>query len=147
MIDAVLGRLLRLTNTNFSANRAISNVVSMSQENEYTESLFAYGTLQQEAVQQSTFGRILEGQPDALTGYTLKMILIHDQDFVAASGSAHHRNLQFTGRASDLVEGTVFKVSRKELEQADAYEPEGYERALVQLRSGTDAWVYLNNRR
>ena len=119
----------------------------MGPGNEKPESLFAYGTLQQEAVQRSTFGRSLEGQPDALTGYTLTMIPIEDQKFVATSGAIHHRNLEFTGLASDFVDGTVFRVSRKELEQADAYEPEGYERARVQLRSGIDAWVYLNTHR
>jgi len=31
--------------------------------------LFSYGTLQQEAVQMSTFGRLLDGQPDELVGF------------------------------------------------------------------------------
>ena len=106
--------------------------------------MFAYGTLQTEAVQLATFGRRLAGQPDALVGYSLTMIQIEDQDFVAASGTAHHRNLQFTGSASALVEGTVFTLTKKELEQADAYEPAGYKRVLAQLKSGMQAWVYLN---
>src|SRR5215470_8984287 len=97
-----------------------------------TEHLFAYGTLQTEAVQLATFGRILEGQPDALVGYSLTMIQIEDQDFVAANG-ANQRNLQFTGSASDFVEGTVFTVTKQELEQADVYEPAEYHRVLVQL--------------
>ena len=45
------------------------------------------------------------------------------QPFVAESGTARRRNLQFTGAASDVVEGTVFAVTRRELEQADAFEP------------------------
>src|SRR5207244_3523330 len=117
---------------------------SMSLEAKETEHLFAYGTLQTEAVQLPTFGRKLKGKPDALVGYHLTMIEVQDQDFVATSGTAHHRNLQFTGLASDFVEGTVLTVTRKELEQADAYEPADYERVLVQLRSGMDAWVYLS---
>lgn len=112
---------------------------------EETERLFAYGTLQTEAVQLATFGRRLEGQPDALVGYCLTMVEIEDQDFVAASGSAQHRNLQFTGLASDFVEGTVFTMTRNELEQADEYEPADYRRMLVQLRSGVKAWVYVVN--
>jgi gamma-glutamylcyclotransferase (GGCT)/AIG2-like uncharacterized protein YtfP len=112
---------------------------------EETERLFAYGTLQTEAVQLATFGRRLEGRPDALAGYRLTTVEIADQDFVAASGSAHHRNLQFTGLASDFVEGTVFAVTGEELEQADEYEPADYKRALVQLRSGVNAWVYVVN--
>jgi gamma-glutamylcyclotransferase (GGCT)/AIG2-like uncharacterized protein YtfP len=109
-----------------------------------TERLFSYGTLQTEAVQLSTFGRRLAGNPDALVGYSLRMIKIEDQDFVATSGAEFHRNLEFTGSASDLVEGTVFSVTHKELEQADAYEPDGYKRVLVRLQSGTEAWVYFN---
>jgi gamma-glutamylcyclotransferase (GGCT)/AIG2-like uncharacterized protein YtfP len=76
--------------------------------------------------------------------YALRSIEIQDQEFVATSGSAIHRNLEFTGDVSDFVEGTVFKVSKKELEQADAYEPEGYKRIEVQLKSGGNAWVYLD---
>src|SRR5262245_89997 len=119
---------------------------NMSLEEEKTEKLFAYGTLQTEAVQLATFGRRLEGKPDILVGYSLTMIEIEDQDFVALSGTANHRNLQFTGIASDLVEGTIFPVTRKELEQADAYEPVEYQRVAVQLRSGITAWIYLNIR-
>ena len=107
-----------------------------------TERLFSYGTLQTESVQLSTFGRILSGNRDALVGYRLRMIKIEDQGFVATSGAEYHRNLEFTGSASDLVEGTVFFVTQPELEQADAYEPEGYKRVRVKLRSGTEAWVY-----
>jgi gamma-glutamylcyclotransferase (GGCT)/AIG2-like uncharacterized protein YtfP len=116
----------------------------MSQAEKETESLFSYGTLQTEAVQLATFGRRLEGRSDVLVGYSLTMIRIKDQNFVATSGSAHHSNIQFTGLATDLVEGTVFTVTRKELERADAYEPAGYKRVLAQLGSGMNAWVYVN---
>ena len=109
------------------------------------ENLFTYGTLQLEEVQLSTFGRKLEGKPDALVGYRLVMIKIQDEDFVVKSGTADHRNLQFTGDSSDLVEGIVFSVTMEELEQSDAYEPEGYERVLVQCRSGLSAWIYLSS--
>jgi gamma-glutamylcyclotransferase (GGCT)/AIG2-like uncharacterized protein YtfP len=74
------------------------------------------------------------------------MIQITDQEFVATSGAEYHRNLEFTGNTSDFVEGTVFSVTDQELEQADAYEPDGYARVRVKLRSGTEAWVYLNQR-
>lgn len=107
------------------------------------ERLFAYGTLQTEAVQLSLFGRRLDGQADALVGYRLRIVRIEDQEFVAASGTADHRNLEFTGDPNDLVGGVAFNVTSEELEQADAYEPAGYKRELVQLRSGSSAWVYL----
>ena len=115
----------------------------MSSEEQPTETLFSYGTLQLEEVQLATFGRKLQGQPDALRGYRLVMIKITDEDFVVKSGTADHRNLQFTGDSDDLVEGCALKVTRAELEQADAYEPEGYVRVKTQLRSGADAWVFV----
>jgi len=116
----------------------------MDHEPEETERLFSYGTLQTESVQLSTFGRKLNGSPDALPGYRVQMIQITDQDFVTTSGAEYHRNLEFTGTTSDLVQGTVFSVTQQELEQADAYEPDGYERMQVKLRSGTEAWVYVS---
>ena len=97
------------------------------------ERLFSYGTLQTESVQLSTFDRKLEGSPDALVGYRLRMIKLDAE---------YHRNLEFTGSASDFVEGTVYSVTEQELEQADAYEPDGYERTQMKLHSGTKAWVY-----
>jgi hypothetical protein len=109
-----------------------------------SELLFAYGTLQQAEVQLATFGRTLNGRRDALIGYRLRMIRIDDQEFAAASGTANHRNLECTGDPGDVVEGTAFNVTNSDLQQADAYEPAGYTRTLVQLRSGVNAWVYLH---
>ena len=111
---------------------------------EPTEHLFSYGTLQEEAVQLSTFGRRLQGAPDCLPGYKILMIPIQDREFVAASGASQHRDLQFTGIVSDVVEGFVFEVTRRELEQADAYEPKDYKRVQARLRSGVNAWIYLS---
>ena len=116
----------------------------MSSDVKQTENLFTYGTLQLDEVQLETFGRRLEGRPDTLPEYHLVIITIKDQDFVIKSGTAEHRNLRFTGNSSDTVHGIVFLVTMEELEEADAYEPEGYGRQLVQLKSGTSAWVYLN---
>src|SRR5215204_4188858 len=94
----------------------------MTIDEDSTENLFSYGTLQSEAVQRSIFGRRLEGEPDLLDGYRLAMIKIQQSDFVRLSGAEHHRNIQFTGLDSDVIEGTVLKVTKQELEQADAYE-------------------------
>ncbi len=109
-----------------------------------TENLFSYGTLQHEDVQLATFGRKLDGKPDALPGYKLVGIKITDEEFVSKSGTANHRNLEFTGDSSDVVEGTVLHVTRKELEHADKYEPEGYIRVRAQLSSGDEAWVFIH---
>jgi gamma-glutamylcyclotransferase (GGCT)/AIG2-like uncharacterized protein YtfP len=110
---------------------------------EHTDRLFSYGTLQTEPVQLSLFGRRLDGQPDALVGYCLVTIQVQDQSFVAHSG-AMQRNLLHTGNVSDVVEGSVLMLTKVELERADAYEPAEYRRVKVQLRSGSDAWVYLS---
>lgn len=115
----------------------------MSQEE--TEFLFAYGTLQTEAVQLATFGRRLEGQHDALVGYRLVLVESADQEFAKTSGTAQHRSLQPTGLTSDFVAGTVFRVTPQELEQADEYEPTDYHRVQVPLRSGGTAWVYVQH--
>ena len=109
-----------------------------------TENLFTYGTLQLTEVQLETFGRTLQGSPDLLVGYRLVQIEIQDQNFVAKSGTANHRNLQFTGDPNDSVPGIVFKVTKQELENSDTYEPTGYQRVLVQLKSGANAWIYLD---
>ena len=116
----------------------------MAVAEQQTESLFSYGTLQSESVQLATFGRRLDGQPDALVGYSIVMIEIEDQDFVVTSGTPHHRNLCFTGAQSDIVEGTRLSLTKSELDLADSYEPSNYERIQVQLRSGATAWVYIS---
>lgn len=116
----------------------------MSSAEQATENLFSYGTLRLEEVQVETFGRRLDGEPDTLPGYRLVMITITDEDFVIKSGTADHRNLEFTGDETDIVEGFVFKVTKQELEKADAYEPEGYERMTARLRSGGSAWVFVH---
>jgi hypothetical protein len=117
----------------------------MTMDEQETEFLFTYGTLQTEAVQIATFGRKLDARPDALVGYRIVTIEIEDQDFVAVSGTARHRNLQFTGAPSDIVEGTLLSLTHHELALADSYEPSGYQRVQVRPQSGSTAWVYLNN--
>ena len=106
--------------------------------------LFSYGTLQQEGVQLSTFGRRLEGKPDALVGYAQSLVDIADPDVIAKSGKAQHPIVAYTGWGEDRVPGTVFEVSEQELEHADAYEVEAYRRVLVTLASGAKAWVYVD---
>jgi gamma-glutamyl AIG2-like cyclotransferase len=111
-----------------------------------TENLFSYGTLQQESVQFTTFGRVLEGKPDRVAGHRITLVPITDDNVITATRSTHHQNIQPTGVASDYVDGTVFAVSSDELEQADAYErPANYRRVLLQLESGDHAWVYLHS--
>jgi hypothetical protein len=109
----------------------------------HAELLFAYGTLQLEAVQLATFGRRLEGTSDALAGFDLVPLQITDQAVAALSGSARHTMAHFTGRASDVVSGTVFVVTPEELQHADRYEVADVKRVAVVLQSGLRAWAYI----
>ena len=108
--------------------------------------LFSYGTLQQDNVQQATFGRLLKGSVDALVGYAQLMVTIEDADVVARSGKTHHPIVAFTGEGEDRVAGTVFEISDAELAAADAYEVDAYKRILAPLASGLNAWVYVDAR-
>jgi gamma-glutamylcyclotransferase (GGCT)/AIG2-like uncharacterized protein YtfP len=108
--------------------------------------LFSYGTLQQEAVQLSTFGRRLAGWPDELVGFEQGLYEIEDPEFVAASGKVQHAIVRFNGRDDSRVSGTVFEVTDSELASADRYEPAGYERVSATLASGKQAWVYADAR-
>jgi gamma-glutamylcyclotransferase (GGCT)/AIG2-like uncharacterized protein YtfP len=108
--------------------------------------LFSYGTLQQESVQMSIFGRLLQGQPDELIGFEQSLLKIEDPLFVAASGKNHHAIVKYSGRNESRVRGTVFEISDSELANADLYEPPGYKRILAMLASGKEAWVYADSR-
>jgi gamma-glutamylcyclotransferase (GGCT)/AIG2-like uncharacterized protein YtfP len=107
------------------------------------ENLFSYGTLQLESVQLSTFGRKLEGDADCLVGYKLSFVTIEDEAVVTVSGMAAHPIITYTNNANDTVNGTVFTITADELQQADEYEVDDYERISIQLQSGKTAWVYV----
>jgi gamma-glutamylcyclotransferase (GGCT)/AIG2-like uncharacterized protein YtfP len=104
-----------------------------------TELLFSYGTLRQPEVQLTTFGRELDGRPDAIVGYDLEYVTITDPHVIATSGSDRHPILKPTERADAAVEGTVFAISAEELAAADEYEVDDYRRIAVPLRSGDHA--------
>ena len=107
------------------------------------ERLFSYGTLQTKPVQLSTFGRELEGSVDSIVGYQLSQVTISDQSVLQASGVSEHPILQYTGKSSDVIEGTVYLISEAELEKADEYEVDDYKRVLASCASGEKAWVYV----
>ena len=108
--------------------------------------LFSYGTLQQEAVQISTFGRRLQGHADELVGFEQSLLKIEDPAFVATSGKAYHAIVKFNGRNNSRVPGMVFEVTEDELARSDTYEPAGYTRIAATLASGKTAWVYADAR-
>lgn len=109
--------------------------------------LFSYGTLQQENVQLSTFGRLLHGQRDELPGFEQSSVRIEDPRVVATSGKTHHANVTFNGRNDSRVSGTVFEITDAELAAADQYEQvAAYTRVAAMLASGKQAWVYVDAR-
>jgi len=108
--------------------------------------LFSYGSLQEENVQLSIFGRRLEGQRDELPGSALSSVRIADPQVVDATGMTHYANVQFNGRSDSRVSGTVFEITDAELAAADQYEePAAYKRVLALLASGKQAWVYIHD--
>jgi len=109
--------------------------------------LFSYGTLQEENVQRSTFGRLLEGQRDELLGFEPSLIKIEDPQVVATIGKTHHANVTFNGRNDSRVSGTLFEITDAELAAADLYEDLAtYKRIVATLASGKQAWVYVDAR-
>lgn len=108
--------------------------------------LFSYGTLRDEQVQLSLFGRTLVGQNDCLLGYRQELARVEDPEFARTSGKSHHAILRPAGSDAAQVEGTAFEVTDAELEHADKYEPVEYKRVLARLASGGRAWVYADAR-
>ena len=106
--------------------------------------LFSYGTLQDEVVQFSLFGRALVGQKDALLGFKRTLVPIGDPKFARTSGNTHHAILRPTQDRSAAVHGTALEVTEGELERADKYEPIEYRRITVSLASGKQASVYID---
>ena len=107
--------------------------------------LFSYGTLQQEGVQLSSFGRRLKGVKDELPGYRVSLVQVTDPGVIAASGRTHHENAIFTGKADDRIPGTLFEVTEAEIAKADHYELlSGYRRIEAVLVSGTKAILYIH---
>ena len=104
--------------------------------------LFSYGTLQQESVQMASFGRSLKGAPDILPGWRREMVEITDAEVFALSGERCHPIL-VPGAPSDEVEGMVFEITEEELASADRYEVADYSRISAKLKSGLEAWVYV----
>lgn len=144
-LDAGLHKALASECAQYRNNRRRIYPDSAKHMSQDSEKLFSYGTLQIESVQLAAFGRKLDGKPDALSGYRVELIATNDHEFEIRSGATQHRNLRYTGVASDLVEGMVFQLTKEEIEQADSYEPWDYQRVQVELRSGDTAWVYLNS--
>ena len=91
----------------------------------------------------ATYGRLLEGEADALVGYQLEQLVIDDPSVVEVSGKAVHTIARATGNPADRISGTVFELSDAELHSTDAYETKAYSRIEVTLGSSRRAFAYV----
>ncbi|WP_375425278.1 gamma-glutamylcyclotransferase [uncultured Friedmanniella sp.] len=105
--------------------------------------LFSYGTLQLPSVQDAVFGRLLQGEPDAIVGHVLDEVVITNPAVLAASGLSVHPVLARSDAEDAEVTGTVFDLDDAEVAAADDYEVQAYARQAYRLRSGRTAWVYV----
>ena len=109
--------------------------------------LFSYGTLQQESVQLSTFGRRLNGHRDDLIKFEQSSVRIEDPQVAATLAKTHHANVTFNGNENSRVPGMVFEITDAELASVDEYEVAFfYKRVAAMLASGKQAWVYVHSR-
>lgn len=107
--------------------------------------LFSYGSLRETDVQLATFGRLLHGAGDELSGFDLSRVRIEDPAAVARSGRTDHATVRFTGNEASRVPGMVFDISDAELARVDRYEALfSYRRVAVRTATGRDVWVYLH---
>lgn len=112
---------------------------------EKTHNLFSYGTLQLEKVQLESFGRILSGEKDILTGFRLDKVRITDEAVLAVSEEEFHPIAIQTNDKNDTISGTLYQISQKELEQADRYEVSDYKRVEATFQSGKKGWIYVKS--
>ncbi|WP_431242595.1 gamma-glutamylcyclotransferase family protein [Flavobacterium sp. P21] len=104
------------------------------------EKLFSYGTLRSKQIQMQVFNKVLTGTADQLLGYKLKSLQIEEEfgmaDYVVAVASEN---------ASEIIHGVVYNVTATDLAKVDLFESNAYRRIQVTLKSGTVAWVYMEN--
>ena len=95
------------------------------------EPLFTYGTLRDPQVQNTVFGRVVQGAPDTLVGYRKSEIMVDGVVHAIAVADA-----------AEALPGQLIEVTPEELIEIDRYEGDDYQRIRVRLRSGRQAWVY-----
>ena len=94
--------------------------------------IFVYGTLILPAVQQQVLHRVVDMQPDTLSGHAKNLIRIKGVDYPAAEP-----------HSTSKINGKLFHdITKAELVLLDKYETSAYQRKLVKLDSGCLAWVY-----
>jgi len=98
------------------------------------EKLFVYGTLRDSEVPKKVFGRTEVGKPDVLEGYERSQVVVEDETFPA-----------LVPKEGSIIDGLVLEVNNGELAKIDHYETDAYVRKRVNLKSGSQAWVYLKS--
>lgn len=106
------------------------------------ELVFSFGTLLDEKVQQSIFGRRVKMFKDSLTGHGTTEIVITDPEVIAKSGKNIHLGL--FRREGDTVSGGLLALTVDELAAADAYEVDAYARRRVRTTTRGRAWCYVS---
>ena len=112
-------------------------------EDALKHNLFSYGTLQLDTVQLESYGRLLNGEKASLKQYKLDKLKITDTKVLKASGKKFHPIALKTNNVNDSIEGTIFKITEKELIETDKYEVSDYKRILETFSTGEKAWVYI----
>ena len=102
--------------------------------------LFSYGTLRSKQIQMQLFNKVLNGTKDQLLGHKLKSLQIEEE-----FGMADYVVAVPTEDASDPIHGVAFNISASDLAKVDIFESNAYKRVQVTLKSGTAAWVYIEN--
>lgn len=132
-------RLIESVQQNF-AGKLVSFKTELEVIDEYfvqrataTHYLFTYGTLLEKEVQLGVFSRPLVGSEDELSHYRISDLKVANL----------YPTLDYTGREEDKITGQVYTLSPQELQKADVYEGEAYERIQIKLGSGKNAWVYI----
>ena len=82
-------------------------------------------------IQQEIFGREIVGIRDVLKGYKKSTIVIDGEIYPLAVLDAN-----------GSIDGLIIELSDEELEKADGYESDAYNRIQVTLDSGLSTWVY-----
>ena len=96
------------------------------------EAVFAYGMLKRPDVQMDLLGRVVVGVPDALSGWKTSGIVLDGETFLVAEPQAGGR-----------IEGLILPITTEELAIFDDYETDAYDRKLLPLEGGANAWVYV----
>jgi len=104
------------------------------------EHLFSYGTLRSKQIQMQLFNKVLTGTKDQLLGHKLKSLQIEEE-----FGMADYVVAVPTSEDSDPIHGIVFNILATDLAKVDIFESNAYKRVQVTLKSGTVAWVYIEN--